>query len=336
MADLSVYSKFRTMGDYDRMNQEFQLKKQLQQAQMQRQLSGDDDPAAIQIANEMAKARASGDVQRMNDIALAAKSFDKGVIQNSDGSVSLIGGYAPAMGVLSEAKQTGKNISDMQYKPAIAGAQQQQKDLAAAGVLAGQNMPKVQQQSNQMMDVINQIETSPGMSAVVGAPNPFKGRIPLIGNVPGSPAADFQAKLEQLGGKQFLEAFQALKGGGQITEVEGAKATNAIASMQTSQSEEQFMRSLNDLKEVVNTGLARERSVAEQNPYASIPKMSAQELNDFPQASAMPPKLPLNKFEQDSKRFNDKKAVKVTSEAEALALPSGTRFNLNGKIGTVQ
>jgi hypothetical protein len=321
MPDLSVFGKFRTKEDYDRAAQEFDMKKQLAQAQIQNQLSGGSSPAAIQIADEMAKARASGDVQRMNDIALAAKSYDKGVIQNPDGSVSLIGGYAPSMGVLAEAKQTGKNISDMQFKPAIAGAQQQQKDLAAAGVLAGQNMPKVQQQSNQMLDVINQIETNPGLSAVVGAPNPLKGRIPLIGNVPGSPAADFQAKLDQLGGKQFLEAFQSLKGGGQITEVEGAKATNAIASMQTSQSEEQFRRSLNDLKEVVQTGLARERSVAEQNPYASIPQMSAQELNSFPQASAMPPQLPLSNYQKAEQGFNERKQSRTPKVVNWEDLP---------------
>jgi hypothetical protein len=309
MVDISVFNKIRTLNDYNQANQEAAMQKQLQMAQLMQQASGGNSPAAIQIANEMAKARASGDIQRMNDIALAAKSFDKGVIQNADGSVKLIGGYAPSMGVLSEAKQTGKNISDMRFKPAIAGSQQQQKDLAAAGVLAGQNMPKVQQQSNQMLDVINQIETNPGLSAVVGAPNPFKGKIPLIGNIPGSPAADFQAKLDQLGGKQFLEAFQSLKGGGQITEVEGTKATNAIASMQTSQSEEQFMRSLNDLKNVVNNGLAREHSVAEQNPYASIPQMSVQELNSFPKSPAMPPQLPLSNYQKAKQGFNNRKDV---------------------------
>lgn len=41
-------------------------------------------------------------------------------------------------------------------------------------------------------------------------------------------------------------------------------------------------------------------------------------------------------YQKDEKAFNDRKAVMVTSEAEALALPPGTRFNLNGRMGTAQ
>jgi len=64
------------------------------------------------------------------------------------------------------------------------------------------------------------------------------------GPIQGTDAADFTAALKQVTGKQFLQAFETLKGGGQITEIEGTKATEALANLSTSQSEKQFRKAL--------------------------------------------------------------------------------------------
>jgi hypothetical protein len=64
------------------------------------------------------------------------------------------------------------------------------------------------------------------------------------GPIQGTDAADFTAALAQVTGKQFLQAFETLKGGGQITEIEGTKATEALANLSTSQSEKQFRKAL--------------------------------------------------------------------------------------------
>tara|TARA_R110000868_G_scaffold86238_1_gene241944 strand:+ start:1691 stop:3169 length:1479 start_codon:yes stop_codon:yes gene_type:complete len=64
------------------------------------------------------------------------------------------------------------------------------------------------------------------------------------GPIPGTDAADFTASLAQVTGKQFLQAFETLKGGGQITEIEGTKATEALANLSNSQSEKQFRKAL--------------------------------------------------------------------------------------------
>lgn len=54
--------------------------------------------------------------------------------------------------------------------------------------------------------------------------------------------SDFLSRLEQIQGQTFLQAFSSLKGGGAITEVEGTKATNAMARLQRAQTETEFYK----------------------------------------------------------------------------------------------
>ena len=77
--------------------------------------------------------------------------------------------------------------------------------------------------------------------------------------IAGTQAADFTERVKQVQGKNFLTAFQQLKGSGQITEIEGAKATAAIARLGTNQSEEAFKSSVGELKGILQTGLERSR-----------------------------------------------------------------------------
>lgn len=74
---------------------------------------------------------------------------------------------------------------------------------------------------------------------------------------PGTPKADFQALREQMSGKLFLEAYATLKGGGQITEVEGLKAEQAMARMQVAQSKGAFIEAMKEFREAVATGMAK-------------------------------------------------------------------------------
>src|SRR5690606_31957574 len=77
--------------------------------------------------------------------------------------------------------------------------------------------------------------------------------------VPNTPQAGTVARIEQLQGAAFLQAFETLKGGGQITEVEGKKATDAIARLKRTQNKDDFIAALNDLKAVIQVGLDRAR-----------------------------------------------------------------------------
>jgi len=138
-----------------------------------------------------------------------------------------------------------------------------QKIKAKAAATKEVELPQTQANANQAIKLLEDILEHPGMESMVGLKNPFSGAggtmIPFTDRKPvaGSKAAGFQAKFDQLQGKNFLQAFETLKGGGQITEVEGKKATDAISSMQLSTSEAEFKAAAQDLAEVINGGIVR-------------------------------------------------------------------------------
>ena len=111
-----------------------------------------------------------------------------------------------------------------------------------------------------MRGTINDVLTHPGFSGSVGAKN----QAYLFGlksePIAGTKEADFKALLDQVQGGAFLQAFESLKGGGQITQIEGEKATQAIVRAQQSQSEEGFKKSMNDFMSVLDRAEKRATS----------------------------------------------------------------------------
>jgi len=97
----------------------------------------------------------------------------------------------------------------------------------------------------------------PGFETAVGAT-----WLPGSRFVPGTSAADFQARYEQLKGASFLEAFETLKGGGQITEKEGEKATAAVNRMALAQSEAEFISAAREVQNILNTGIKNAKTRA--------------------------------------------------------------------------
>jgi hypothetical protein len=73
--------------------------------------------------------------------------------------------------------------------------------------------------------------------------------------VPGTNAAGFQALQDQIEGTAFLSAFEALKGGGAISEKEGAKATAARLRMTLAQDEKEYVKAAREFQEVVRVGV---------------------------------------------------------------------------------
>ena len=115
---------------------------------------------------------------------------------------------------------------------------------------------------NQILGTIDQVLGHPGLSTATG----LSGAIDPRNYVPGTDARDFQAKAAQLQGQVFLGAYESLKGGGQITEVEGRKAENALASMDRAQSTEQYKKSLQEFKSVIEGALGRAQQATGQPP----------------------------------------------------------------------
>lgn len=126
----------------------------------------------------------------------------------------------------------------------------------AAGKAQG-DLPRATAQADELLQLTEELLAHPGLGQAVGTSSVLG-----VQKIPGTDARDFSIRLEQIRGKQFLEAFQALKGSGAITETEGKKATEAIARMDTSSSEPEFKRAVRDFQGVVRAGLQRTKARA--------------------------------------------------------------------------
>lgn len=108
---------------------------------------------------------------------------------------------------------------------------------------------------NLMSRQIDKVLNSPGLETGTG----LSGKLHPSNYIPGTDATNFRVALDQIKGQTFLQAFNSLKSGGQITEIEGKKATDAIARLDTAQSTPEFKAALNDLQSVVQDSLSRMR-----------------------------------------------------------------------------
>lgn len=181
-------------------------------------------------------------------------------VVGDDGSFKPLdtGGFTPTPGVQRVDLGTawgilGKDGSVISTIPKdIAGAETQKVVGKAEGdkVVGRENSIA---QADEMLSAIDGLISAPGRETMTGTSSWLDPR----NYVPGTDAANARTRLDQLQGKAFLQAFESLKGGGQITEREGIAAQNAIARLQTSQSDEEFLKSLQELRSIVTNAKAR-------------------------------------------------------------------------------
>jgi hypothetical protein len=158
--------------------------------------------------------------------------------------------------------------AEMERKTAMMQAdpvrQEQTRKLKTEADIAEENRMKMMQKTfdtaNYMDDLLEKVKTHPGRQYATGKSS-------ILPKVPGTQPADFQVLLDQLQGQQFMQAYETLKGGGQITEVEGRKATEAMARMNPRQSEEAFLQGVNEFQSIVRS--AKERANAKIQPQDS-------------------------------------------------------------------
>ena len=147
------------------------------------------------------------------------------------------------------------------------------KALGTAGGEAEASLPDDLAMAEQMLSTIQGIKTDPNRELATGGSRYTTG---LFEQLPGGAIVDFDSKVKQLSGQTFLQAYQQLKGGGHITEVEGLKAEQAIARLNVQQSDPAFLQSLNDLEDVVQAGIGRLREKAgiqePTRPQAATPE----------------------------------------------------------------
>ncbi|ENP0951247.1 phage DNA ejection protein, partial [Escherichia coli] len=80
------------------------------------------------------------------------------------------------------------------------------------------------------LDSLNEIEQSPGLSKAVGIRSAFP-------TVPGSDAANFEARLDTFKAQTFLPMVQSLKGMGALSDAEGKKLSDAVGALSPKMSE---------------------------------------------------------------------------------------------------
>jgi len=209
-------------------------------------------PAALQLANEVARLEAAGDKAGAARIREFAKTQEKGTMLDN-GVITNTPGYTDTVAAKEAAKAGGK----------VVGTNMATNQAALPNETAKANYA-VQLIDEMVGNPEKQIPEHPGMRGAVGLSS-------IIPNRPGSQAASFENRLNQIGGQQFLEAFGQLKGGGQITEIEGAKATAAVARMQASNSEEEFIAAAREFQDIVKQGLARKQAQAGLPPQVPTP-----------------------------------------------------------------
>ena len=145
------------------------------------------------------------------------------------------------------------------------------KELGEARAKAESALSGIVDTSTLALDTINKIRSHPGRQWGTGWTGAVASR------VPGTDARGFANLVDQAKGQTFLEAFNSLRGGGQITEVEGKKASQALARLDTAQNEKDFDDALVDLEKILALGMARARAAAtgttpqHQQPSAARP-----------------------------------------------------------------
>jgi hypothetical protein len=162
---------------------------------------------------------------------------------------------------------------DGQYEEFMAG--QGAGFKRAAQNLADMNFEQLQEytktlgKAERTTKLIDQIKSSQYLDGVLGR---VEGKIPVSSwlslGVFDQDETDLIQLIDNLENSVFLEAFQELKGGGQITELEGEKAQRAIVNLNRDRSKKAFLEALDTLQGVIDAGVGRaKRGVSVNNPY---------------------------------------------------------------------
>jgi len=212
--DLSVFGRQTSLIDAQR---EFEARKQaqqLQQLQVQKLVRGVDLPAPIQIANEIAKRQAIGDIDGANLLAQTAKIYDRGIqVDPNTGQIVPISGYGNAVGSIEATKagmsqQATSNV-DLNMKPRIT----EQVNRAATSADRGANYTKAQSaivSFGQKANIVNDNITK-ARGLIKDHPNLSTGYGQVFGSVPNSKAGELNNYLSTIKANVGFDQLQTMR-----------------------------------------------------------------------------------------------------------------------------
>lgn len=104
------------------------------------------------------------------------------------------------------------------------------------------NWPTAQAASNRLIRMIDGVLNDDYLPSMIGPIDSLRPNFSKAAN-------RVQARMNQINGATFIQAFESLKGGGQITETEGEKATDSLNRLRnTKQGTEAYIDALNEFR----------------------------------------------------------------------------------------
>ncbi len=209
-------------------------------------LSNHDIPSNIKTFNEVSKMNPE-EQKLFFDTVRANQTINQGdqeVLINQQDPTKPVATYPinPPPETLPEFKQ------DVAERTAIG------KAIGEAKGAAFTSIPNMEMEYNQISDLSQKLVDHAGFESLIGAT-----LTPFMRHWHGSETAGADSLRNQIEGKVFMKAYETLKGGGQITEIEGEQAKKALARMDISLKESEYVEALNEFLDAYYTGLEKMR-----------------------------------------------------------------------------
>lgn len=125
------------------------------------------------------------------------------------------------------------------------------------------------------LDSLGEIENSPGLGKAVG----FSSAFPTI---PGTDAANFEARLDTFKAQTFLPMVQSLKGMGALSDAEGKKLSDAVGALNPKMSEKAFRDSISKIRTQLESKLGTvKRQFNYQEPAPPVQQQPTQQTTGY-------------------------------------------------------
>lgn len=220
-------------------------------------------PGGAPAVPQQGAAAQGGEVRQLPQ-TVAPPAGTQPAAQGAVSTPAVPGAPAPAADAASTTIAGRRAAAKAAETQAVTEAKEAGEDIAKIRANQGKN----EATSDYLITKIDELVKHPGFSVSVGA-----SAQPGFQFIPGTDKASWYARFDEVKGQAFLQAFETLRGGGQITEREGAAATAALQRMNTSQSEAEFKEAANDFINVVKRTVDRNRVKLGQEPkYGTAPE----------------------------------------------------------------
>jgi hypothetical protein len=166
-------------------------------------------------------------------------------------------GAAPAPVPLAPAPRP---MSLAEARARQAGMKQTQEEIGKDIGQTAAGLGRRERSAESAIGLVDNLINHPGFEWAVGGQPLERIGGAISGSFRGTDVTDFKALRDQLGGTQFLQAIETLKGSGSVSEKEGETATRAISTMSNPDvSEAEFKRAATEFTNIMKRGINADR-----------------------------------------------------------------------------